>query len=99
MVSQVLLIQIGAVSQPCTGREGWQHWLETPMHNIPMLQLDDRRQIPLDKTHYIHFPFFPRMSLWVGQMDQTLPHPLTNCVIWAGTGLKNTACSLSMDRE
>ena len=27
MVSQVLLIRIGAVSQPCMGREGWRRWL------------------------------------------------------------------------
>ena len=30
MLCQVLPIRIGAVSKPCTGREGWQRWLGVP---------------------------------------------------------------------
>ena len=39
MVSQVLPILIGAVSQPCTGREGWRRWLHYIQVLIPFLSM------------------------------------------------------------
>ena len=34
MASQVLPIRIGAVSQPCTGRECWRRWLSLTQQSM-----------------------------------------------------------------
>ena len=61
MVSQVLPIRIGAVSQPCTGQEGWRRWVGYQPYYQAQYQPEGRahraaRKQGLDRKTETQFP-------------------------------------------